>query len=83
MDCCAKKTCPAEKKHPESKDCRNNGCNPFMPCVYGNFYLPVKNFPDCTIIRIKKEKVFSFDDNRLSSIMDDCWHPPESVSNFN
>ena len=76
-ECSSKRQCPFEKKKSDKNECSNNGCNPFMPCVYGNFYLPVKGISAFAMIRIKRDKLFSYDDNRLSSKIYDCWHPPE------
>jgi hypothetical protein len=77
--CCKKETC--SKKHGETKkdrDCRNNSCNPFLACAYGNFYFMSNNIIVFGGIPLNKQKTYSFNDNRLSSIQSECWHPPQA-----
>ena len=79
---CCQKRCPNEKKQSKKNDCQPNGCNPFMPCIYGNFYLLEKSYVVFTGIENKKAKLFFYNDNRLCSNLSDCWHPPEYFSSI-
>ncbi len=75
---------PGQKKEGlpyKEKKCPNEGCNPFVPCPMGSCCYLVENFISNTTIPIlKKEKNLLFDDNSLSNVLSECWHPPESVS---
>lgn len=75
-DCCSKKQCPAEKKQPLG-NCQGSGCNPFMPCVYGNFFLTVKTHGELHISASETDRLFFYNDNRVFSKSSDCWHPPK------
>jgi len=76
--CCKKENC--SKTGSESKkdnDCRNKTCNPFLACAYGNFYFLSNDKIVFGNIYLNKQKTYSFNDNRLSSIQSECWHPPQ------
>jgi hypothetical protein len=72
---CHKKDQSGKKKG----DCSTNGCNPFMACAYGNFYILNKQAID-HIIQVKETGLIPvINDNRLASALSECWHPPELV----
>jgi len=80
MQCCSKAKCHRGKQQPSKNEkCENNGCNPFLACAYGNFYLINKNIFTFNPTAIKKEKMAAMDDNRLATKLSDCWHPPQAV----
>ena len=55
--CHMKKKCSKESSK-ENKDCSPNGCNPFMPCAIGNFFLDEKPYhPNDAIIILSHEKI--------------------------
>jgi hypothetical protein len=78
-DCCEEATCTMSNEElPVDQECEKQGCNPFMSCVYGNFFLLSKSsyqFPDLTLISQKMETV---NDNRVATYLSDCFHPPEA-----
>lgn len=79
---CAKQShcCKKNRKVPVKKDnCENRGCNPFMGCVYGNFYMTEKSSISFTIFIIPKQKTGIFNDNRIVKNASDCWHPPKEA----
>jgi hypothetical protein len=76
--CCKKEGCSKMQGEPKKdKDCRNNPCNPFLACAYGNFYFLSNNSIVFGDIPLNKQKTYFFNDNRLSSIQSECWHPPQ------
>jgi hypothetical protein len=84
MHCCAKMMKCPKKSRPASNGsnrgkCDENGCNPFMACAYGNFYLPAKGGLIFFMIAPEKEKKIALNDNRLSSSLSESWHPPERI----
>jgi len=78
--CCSKDSCPKkEKQEPRKKDrCENQGCNPFMACVYGNFFLMQKQSTTLISLKITTQKITAVNDNRVITNLSNCWHPPES-----
>jgi hypothetical protein len=79
--CASKATCCKKaKKVPVEKDgCEKKGCNPFMGCVYGNFYTFVSSFLHLSPLIVPKQKRETFNDNRVVSNSSDCWHPPKNT----
>ena len=73
---CMKK-CTKDKSGCGNNDCTNNRCNPFMVCLYGNYFLNNKYSFAFTLPAIKKEKIVTLNDFRLSTALSECWHPPE------
>ncbi len=78
--CCKKKSSCSKKasqKGKKEKDCQGEGCNPFMACSNYNLFLLAKAFHSNHIVLIqKKQKIAIVNDNRISSRLSDCWHPP-------
>jgi hypothetical protein len=76
--CCSGTKCH-QKSQPsnDSRKCRKEGCNPFMACAYGNFYLLEKNGFTFFDVVPEKEKKVAINDNRLSTGLSESWHPPE------
>lgn len=76
---CSKTACDRPVKEPEEKkDCANRGCNPFVPCSIGFCCYLVENFISYTAASsLVKQKLSSFNDNRTSGCLSECWHPPE------
>ena len=68
-----------EKKDQQNKGgkCDRENCNPFMPCVYGNFYTIEKEYNLHSKFDPTREKMAAINDNRLASRIEDFWHPPE------
>ena len=79
---CSKNKCHKSKPDPnENKDCTNNGCNPFVPCSVGFCCYLVENFFSYSTYNvITRQKLSIFNDNRTSTGLSDCWHPPEMIS---
>lgn len=79
MLCCPKMMKCHKEKHPsgDNRKCESDGCNPFMACAYGNFYLLEKSGFNFLTIVPEIEKKAAINDNRLSTRLSDCWHPPE------
>ena len=62
---------------PCQENCDNRGCNPFMSCPFGNFFVMASSqlhviFP-VTPVSTNLYKA----DEYLSAYLSDCWHPPE------
>jgi hypothetical protein len=75
--CHMKKKC-SKGSNKENKDCSSSGCNPFMPCATGNFFLNEKPYDQNNpVLAFSQEKIIS-NDKVVSSYIADCWHPPES-----
>jgi hypothetical protein len=75
--CDMKKKCGKETGK-QSNDCSANGCNPFMPCAIGNFFLGENPYTLDNLILILSHKIILTNDKLISSYIGDCWHPPES-----
>jgi hypothetical protein len=79
---CTMNTCslpPKDSK--ENDDCGADGCNPFVPCSMGFCCYLVESiytFPSSDILL--KQNLTHFDDDRISSSLSECWHPPELIS---
>jgi hypothetical protein len=79
-DCCGKRMdCqPQKPASNHSRKCAGDGCNPFMSCVYGNFFLVTQGHVDLQDLKPAKEKVTPINDNRLATSFSESWHPPET-----
>jgi hypothetical protein len=75
--CHMKKKCSKESSK-ENKDCSSNGCNPFMPCAIGNFFLDEKPYHQNEPVLVLSHEIIIKNDKAVSSYIADCWHPPES-----
>jgi hypothetical protein len=74
----SKKTCPLSQKDEKKKlPCGNNGCNPFMACSIGNFYLIERLSILSTPIVQFANTTFLLNDNRTAESLSECWHPPQ------
>jgi hypothetical protein len=87
MHCCKKKMHCSRQAQPkdgkeggQSDGCQGNGCNPFMACAYGNFYLLEKSATGLLAPSFLLDKQIPANDNRLSSRLSESWHPPEPPS---
>lgn len=79
--CCnPQKTCTKEEENQSEKqdDCRNMACNPFMSCVYGNFFVLDKQCISFDFFPGAKQKLNVYNDNRVIQNLSECWHPPEA-----
>jgi hypothetical protein len=74
--CGSKKHC----KNKRSKDgCASNGCNPFMACWCGNFFMIEKPFSSTVPITELGFDFLTRDDKKTFGVAFECWHPPEMV----
>ena len=80
--CCGKMMKCPKKSHPAGNDrkCAGDGCNPFMACAYGNFFVMVEGRMDLSPGAPEKERKMLLNDNRLSAGLSESWHPPEGFS---
>ena len=78
---CCMESCSMEiNENPEEKDnCENQDCNPFMSCIYGNYFLSSHTSIYVLPFLISIEKLSPANDNRIINGLSDCWHPPELV----
>ena len=73
------------KKNSDKKATKNddgNGCtkcNPFMPCVYGNYFVNELPFEHSTILLILSTKIIPANEKIISFYTADCWHPPKQL----
>ena len=68
-----------KQRKPSNKGCEGNACNPFMACVYGNFYALEKTGLTFSNLVTNSIKSIIVDDNRLSDNISECWHPPRKL----
>jgi hypothetical protein len=80
--CCSKMMKCPKKSHPSDKErkCSGDGCNPFMACAYGNFFVMVEGRMDLSSVAPDKERWALLNDCRLSAGLSESWHPPEDNS---
>ena len=79
---CCKSKSKCDKPEPSDNnndDCENNRCNPLMSCPTGNFYLLHYSYISIASLQIPKQKVVPVNDNRLTTNLTECWHPPEII----
>jgi len=80
-DCCGKRMDCQSQKSPSNhhRKCAGDACNPFMSCVYGNFFLVTRGSIELPDLTITKEKRTLINDNRLATKFSESWHPPEAA----
>ena len=78
-DMCCMEECSKESSEEGEEDCENTGCNPFMSCIYGNFFLVEKPYLSVTWFIVPGKKIATVNDNRIVGNLSDCWHPPEAA----
>lgn len=76
---CCKTKCNKPRPPEDKKDCETNRCNPLMACPLGNFYLLGSSHISIAAIIIQKQKTALVNDNRVSTQLTECWHPPEII----
>ena len=74
-----KQTCEKDSDCSNEKNsCRNEGCNPFVPCAIGICCYLVENFYTPSDLPLsKKQRIALIDDNTLLNATSEFWHPPE------
>jgi hypothetical protein len=77
---CARTKCSKQVPTEEKNECETTRCNPLMSCPTGNVYLPIYSQLSIGSLIILKEKTPLVNDNRLSSQLTECFHPPEFIS---
>src|SRR3954454_552019 len=67
--CCAKmmKCHKGDLPQDSNKKCTDTGCNPFMACSYGNFFLAPESNLNFSYQTTEKKRQTLINDNRLSS----------------
>ena len=74
--CASKKQCHNKR----SKDgCTSNGCNPFMACWCGNFFVIERPFSSSIPISQCASEFVIRDEKKTFEIASKCWHPPEMI----
>lgn len=76
---CCKTKCNKPQSQEDKKDCQTNRCNPLMACPIGNFYLLGSSHISIATLIIPKQKTTLVNDNRISTQLTECWHPPEII----
>ena len=62
---------------PCEENCDNRGCNPFMSCPFGNFFVMASSLTPVSFrITLVSTNLYKTDEY-LSTYLSDCWHPPE------
>ena len=74
--CDMKKKCSKEDSK-KTQDCSANGCNPFMPCPVGNFFIDEEPYQLSNDFSQLSNKMIVANDKIVSTYVADCWHPPE------
>ncbi len=80
---CAPAGCHMPKESiPDNKDCEERDCNPYINCCAGIFcfYLAESFISYPANWKLVKQCLPLYDDNRLSSSLSECFHPPELTS---
>ena len=71
--CCIKnKKCPEQNKN----NCDQTACNPLRVCVYGSPFVIENSTTDILIPTVPAQRIKAINDNRTSSRLSECWHPP-------
>ena len=78
MECCSKAGCEKHESKPEKNACGENSCN-MLSCTICNYYKPESTEIHFRYFSDIQDEFFTFDDNRLSYISSDCWHPPRRI----
>ena len=76
---CCKTKCNKPISTEDKKDCESNRCNPLMACPLGNFYLVGYSHISIATLILPKQKTTLVNDNRISTQLTECWHPPEII----
>ena len=76
---CCKTKCNKPKPPEDNRDCESNRCNPLMACPSGSFYFPDYSHISIATLIILKQKPTLVNDNRVSTQLTECWHPPEII----
>ena len=78
--CPMQRACEQERDcSDEENNCRNEGCNPFVPCSIGICCYIVENFyTPSDLLLSRKQKIALIDDNTLLNATSEFWHPPET-----
>ena len=79
MQCCSEDKCIPGSGEKSQNDCNSDGCNPFMACSMGNFFLVERIIASPFFSYAAKQKIIAVNDNRLSDKISECWHPPETA----
>lgn len=77
VSCCQKSHCKKEKPESGKNQCGMNGCNPFMACAYGNFFISGKGYTTTFFLPLTSHTKPFIPDRYISFYLSDCWHPPE------
>jgi len=80
--CQMQKVCTG-KKHCENKrskdGCTSKGCNPFMACWCGNFFMIERAFASSIPITKVASEFVTRDEKKIPGVAFECWHPPEMI----
>jgi hypothetical protein len=69
--------CMQDKKFPTKKNaCDQTACNPLRVCVYGSFFVVDNTATGIIVPSRVVQKITPTNDNRISSALSECWHPP-------
>lgn len=81
-ECSMQQTCMAKKhceKKPSKNNCNSNGCNPFMACWCGNFFLIERPFASSGLINSIDLEFAITEEEDIPGVTFECWHPPEML----
>lgn len=71
-ECCMKeKSCTNDKN-----TCEQKACNPLRLCAFGNFFVLTNYSTNLTFPSIATANIAVVNDNRTSSSLSECFHPP-------
>jgi hypothetical protein len=76
MECCSDKACDKPVHKNSKEDCNTNACD-MLSCIVVNYFLPSTGLSVHNDDFRSGEKLYCYNDNRLSFISSGCWHPPE------
>jgi hypothetical protein len=79
FSCAHRMQCPMKKHSKDQNKREAGGCNPFMACTDGNFFVFDPDKKDAPVTVVKREKIPAINDFRLASCPKSCWHPPEHI----
>jgi hypothetical protein len=69
--------CMQDRNLPAKKNtCDQTACNPLRVCVYGSLFVVDNTSTDIIVSSPISQKITPANDNRISSALSDCWHPP-------
>jgi hypothetical protein len=71
-DCCMQD----KKSTNKNNTCDQTACNPLRVCVYGSFFVVDNAATDIIVPSPIVQKITPANDNRISSALSECWHPP-------